>query len=290
VPTPQRRRPSRKFRPTGAVADILGIFDSGLGGLTVLRAVRALLPGEDIVYYADQAHVPYGDRTPDELVQLLAHNVAYLEARGVDAIVMGCNTSCAIAASRGWPATRVPILDLIAAAADDVANSGARRVGVVGTLATVASGAYGRAIHERNPAVAVQEIAAPTLVPLVESGLLSGAIARDAVAAACAKFTAPLDALVFGCTHYPLLDVHFAAVLGDVPRIDPARAQARRAAAFARLPRTPAGHIQYVTTGELEPYRRAVEAMIEPTSDRADFATAPALRLESGDAAALPCR
>ncbi|MBD5654764.1 MAG: aspartate/glutamate racemase family protein, partial [Candidatus Eremiobacteraeota bacterium] len=96
---------------------MLGIFDSGLGGLTVLRHVRARLPNEDIVYLADQAHVPYGDRNEDDLVQLLAHNVAILESDGVDVIVMGCNTTCAVAAVRGWPAARVPILDLIAAAA-----------------------------------------------------------------------------------------------------------------------------------------------------------------------------
>jgi len=253
----------------------------------VLRAVRALLPDEDIVYYADQAHVPYGDRTPDELVQLLAHNVAYLEARGVDAIVMGCNTSCAIAASRGWPATRVPILDLIAAAADDVAASGARRVGVIGTLATVGSGAYGRAIRACDPAIAVQEVAAPALVPLVESGLLSGPIARDAVAAACAKFAAPLDALVLACTHYPLLDAHFASALGDVVRIDPAQAQARRAAAFSGQHGVPGGgHIDYVTTGDLEPYRHAVAAIMQLAAEHATFATAPSLWLKDPNAAA----
>ncbi len=288
---PRRRCRSHKFRPTTAAADILGIFDSGLGGLTVLRAVRALLPGEDIVYYADQAHVPYGDRTPDELVQLLAHNVAYLEACGVDAIVMGCNTSCAIAASRGWPATSVPILDLIAAAADDVANSGARRIGVVGTLATVRSGAYGRAILQRDAAIVVEEVAAPALVPLVESGLLSGPIVHKAVADVCARFSGPLDVLVLACTHYPLLDAHFVAALGDVRRIDPAQAQGRRTAAIMQQQRARGhAHVTYVTTGEVEPYRAAVQAIIGPQTDRARFTTAPPLRLKSRDAAPLPCR
>lgn len=252
--------------------------------------MRALLPDEDIVYYADQAHVPYGDRTPDELVALLAHNVAYLEGRGVDAIVMGCNTSCAIAASRGWPQSRVPILDLIAAAADDVAASRARRVGVIGTLATVGSGAYGNAIRKRDPAITVQEVAAPALVPLVESGLLRGPIAGDAVAAACAKFVAPLDALVYGCTHYPLLDAHFAAALGDVVRIDPAQAQGRRAIAFSRHCVTPGGRqIDFVTTGKMEPYRRAVLAIMNSVTDNVSFTTASALRVTSRHAAALPC-
>ncbi|MBD5606605.1 MAG: aspartate/glutamate racemase family protein, partial [Candidatus Eremiobacteraeota bacterium] len=107
--------------------------------------VRALLPHEDIVFLADQAHVPYGDRRADDLEALLARNVAYLAEAGVDAIVMGCNTTCAVAAERGWPDAGRPILDLIAAAADAVADSGARRVGVLATTATARSGAYGAA-------------------------------------------------------------------------------------------------------------------------------------------------
>lgn len=261
--------------------------------------MRALLPQEDIVYYADQAHVPYGDRSPAELERLLAHNVAYLEGCGVDAIVMGCNTSCAIAASRGWPRCNVPILDLIAAAAAEVARSGARRVGVIGTLATVRSGAYGAAIRHRDSTIAVQEVAAPALVPLVESGRHIGPLARDAVAEACVALRGPLDALVLACTHYPLLDSHFAAVLGDVVRIDPAQAQARRAAAlvkrrpdaaFAQQRRGEGGgRTRYVTTGELAPYRRGVDSILEPAAEHVAFATAPALKLHSADAAALPC-
>ncbi|MDQ2907774.1 MAG: aspartate/glutamate racemase family protein [Candidatus Eremiobacteraeota bacterium] len=260
--------------------------------------MRALLAAEDLVYYADQAHVPYGDRSAAELERLLAHNVAYLEGCGVDAIVMGCNTSCAIAASRGWPRCSVPILDLIAAAADEVAHCGARRVGVIGTLATIRAGAYGDAIRQRDPTIVVQEVAAPALVPLVESGRHIGPLARDAVAAACAQLNGPLDALVLACTHYPLLDSHFAAILADVPRIDPAQAQARRAAAFVQqrasttlappLRAHGSGHIEYVTTGELEPYRRAVEAIVDAPRSHAGFATAAALQLSSPDAAPLP--
>jgi len=263
---------------------VLGIFDSGLGGLTVLRRIRERLPSEDLLYFADQANVPYGDRDPDELVRLLSHNVAYLEARGVDAIVMGCNTSCAIAASRGWPASTVPILDLIAAAADDVAASGARRVGVVGTLATVRSGAYGVAIGRRDASITVREVAAPELVPLVESGLLDGPIVRRAVADVCAQFSGPLDALILACTHYPLLDSHFAAALGDVRRIDPAQAQSRRAAALAAHTNTRGnGHTEYVTTGPLEPYRRAVRALTPGANEDALFVQAAPLQLQSRD-------
>jgi glutamate racemase len=235
-----------------------------------LREVRARLPREDIVYFADQAHVPYGDREPDELRGFLAANFAFLESRGAEAVVMGCNTSCAIAARYGWPATTLHVFDLIDAAADAVVATEARRVGVIATTATATSGAYGdrirarqASVHGRQPAIDVQEVAAPALVPLVESGTLEGPVARVAVAAVCADFELPLDLLVLACTHYPLLDAHFAAVLGgSVTRIDPALAQAERASAFVakRGGETGSGRTFCVTTGGLEPFRKAVEA------------------------------
>lgn len=230
----------------------------------MLRHVRALLPAEDIVYLADQAHVPYGDREEDDLVALLAHNVALLEAEGVDAVVMGCNTTCAVAALRGWPNAGVEIFDLIAAAAHDVAASGATRVGVIGTAATVRFGAYGAAIRALAPQVLVQEVAAPRLVPLVEAGLTRGAAARAAVLEAVAPFRLPLDALVLACTHYPLLEAIFTAALGPAVRlIDPARTQAERALRFrnarsGRATKVGRGSTRFLTTGSLETYRESL--------------------------------
>ncbi len=235
----------------------------------MLRAIRARLPHENLVYLADQAHVPYGDRPASELRRLLADNVAFLERACVDAVVMGCNTSCSVAARYGWPASRVPIFDLIEAAAGAVASSGARCVGVVATTATARSGAYGDAIRARAPQTVVEEVAAPALVPLVEAGVLAGPIARAAVASACARFTQPLEALVLACTHYPLLDPVFGDVLGsEVLRIDPALAQSERAVAFVAS--RGAGHAResgrtrYVTTGPLEPFREALRALVGP--------------------------
>ena len=132
--------------------------------MTVLRQVRALLPLEDIVYFADQAHVPYGERSVEELQSFLRHNLAFLDERGADAIVMGCNTSCAIAMRFGWPDSRARVLDLIDAAAEVVAVSGARRVGIIATNATANSGAYAEALRRRAPEVEVQEVGAPALV------------------------------------------------------------------------------------------------------------------------------
>jgi glutamate racemase len=231
--------------------------------------VRARLPHENIVYLADQAHVPYGDRSEDELVFLLAQNVAFLEAAGVDGIVMGCNSSCAVASRRGWPETSIPILDLIEAAAADVAtktNTG--RIGVIATTATTRTGAYGIAIRRRIPGAAVYEVAAPALVPLVEAGHIAGEAADRAVAEACATLPVSLDVVVLACTHYPLLDASFAKALGPaVLRLDPALVQADRAAAFALCSSAESGRTDYVTTGPVEPYRSAIEALLGPLGE-----------------------
>ena len=209
--------------------------------------------------------MPYGDRDDDDLARLLAHDVAYLEDAGAEAVVMGCNTSCAVAARRGWPSARIPIFDLIAAAATTVASSGAQSVGVIATAATARSGAYGNALRALNPALSVQEVAAPKLVPLVESGLLTGPIARAAVAEALAAFALPIETLVLACTHYPLLDAEFVAVLdAGVTLVDPALAQADAAVRFVRERGTKGGtgRTHFATTGATDAYRSAIEAIL----------------------------
>jgi glutamate racemase len=228
----------------------IGVYDSGLGGLTVLGALRAAGIAEDVIYFADQAHVPYGDKTDDELQVLLRDNLAWLEAQGVDIVAMGCNTSCAVAGRTGWPRTRFrAIEDLITNGAGAFAETAYRSVAVIATAATVRSGAYGNAIRAVAPGIAVAEIAAPALVPLVESNAGDGPAARAAVEAVVAQFPPGVDALVYGCTHYPLLDAHFAALAPGIARIDPAREQAR--AVLARGVRTGAGGVtRYVTNGD----------------------------------------
>lgn len=217
------------------------------------------------MFFADQAHVPYGDRSMPELTELLRANVAFLDRRGADAIVMACNTSCATASLKGWPESRAPIVDLIESAAIAIERAGFKRIGVIATSATARSGAYTKAIHERVPDADVFEVAAPALVPLVEAGKLEGSEPRAAVAAVCAELPRDLDAVVLACTHYPLLDSHFAAVLGEnVTRVDPAIVQAERAAELAteRSYQPGSGTIVCVTSGDLEHFRAAVTATL----------------------------
>lgn len=214
---------------------MLGLFDSGLGGLTVLRRVHESAPHADLFFFADQAHAPYGDRSPADLVRLMQQNLAWLDERRPEAIVMACNTSCAMGDTSGWPRVRAQILDLIDSAADAVERTGLRRIGVIATTATARSGAYGRHIYRRIPDARVVEIAAPALVPLVEAGKLTGDEPRAAVREVCDLLPHDVEAIVLACTHYPLLDDHFAEALGpSVLRIDPALVQAERAAALVR--------------------------------------------------------
>jgi len=244
---------------------VLGIFDSGLGGLTVLQQLRSRLPHHDITYLADQAHVPYGDRTAEELLGYLRDNLAYLNEQGANVIVVACNTSAAIAALHGWPPSGAPVLDLIDNAAQAIGALGAGRIGVVATTVTTRSGAYGKAIRACVPGADVKEVAAPALVPLVEAGSYSGRAVRAAVEEACAQFDRDLDVLVYGCTHYPILDAHFAAALGeDVVRLDPAVAQADATLRFVkeRGIREGRGATHYATTGDPMAFATAVRALL----------------------------
>lgn len=244
---------------------MLGLFDSGLGGLTVLRRVRELLPEHDLLFFADQAHVPYGDRTEGELVHLLHQNVAWLDARGIQAMVMACNTSCAMGERFGWPETRAEILDLIESAAVAVQRAGLSRIGVIATMATARSGAYARKIQSRVPGSRVVEVGAPELVPLVEAGKLYGDEPRAAVQRVCDQLPRDLDGVILACTHYPMLDDHFAAVLGDdVLRIDPALVQAERTFELATRLHVPSGSgaLACFTNGDLDRFRSSLAMLI----------------------------
>ena len=242
---------------------MIGLFDSGLGGLTVLARVREHLPAVDIAFFADQAHVPYGDRTHDDLLRLLRANLAWFDECGVDAIVMACNTSCAIAERYGWPHSRAPVIDLIDSAAIAVERGGFLRVGVVATAATVGAGSYGRTLRARIPGIDAVEVPAPALVPLVEAGRIAGDEPRAAVAEVCSHLPLDLDALVFGCTHYPVLEAHFRAVLGDdIAFVDPALVQAERAGELLGDRANGRGETTYVTSGDEASFKANVARMM----------------------------
>ncbi|MBI4351050.1 MAG: glutamate racemase [Elusimicrobia bacterium] len=214
----------------------IGIFDSGLGGLTVFKELRALLPGEDLVYFGDTARVPYGTKSPEAVLAFSKEITAYLLEKKIKFLIVACNTASSLALEEIRGLSPVPVLGVIEpgveAALKAVPAGG--RVLVTGTSATVNSRAYSRALAAAGPGIKVAEKACPLFVPLVEEGWC----ARPAAAIAAREYLAPFrgkaDVLILGCTHYPLLKKVIARVMGPRTRIvDSALAAAR--AALAQL-------------------------------------------------------
>jgi glutamate racemase len=204
----------------------IGVFDSGLGGLTVVKALIDDLPQESIVYFGDTARVPYGTKSKSTIVKFSLENVEFLLRYGVKCIVIACNTSSSWALPTLRKYFKVPIVGVIRPGAlAAVRQTRNKRVGVIGTSATIASRAYEAAIHRIDPAVKVFSQDCPLFVPLVEAGWLNGPIAR----AVAQRYLAPLkrqriDTLILGCTHYPLLAPTIQEVMGPgVALVDSAR-------------------------------------------------------------------
>ncbi|MGH7984818.1 MAG: glutamate racemase [Candidatus Binataceae bacterium] len=199
----------------------IGVFDSGIGGLTVLKELIARMPGEDFVYLGDTARLPYGTKSSEVIQRYSRENAEFLLAKGIKMLVVACNTSSAVALSEIAGATVVPVVGVIepgAQAAVKASRSG--RIGVIGTEATIASGAYTRAIQTMRPGVEIYTRACPLLVPLVEEGWTDNDIAERTVAHYLSSLKASgIDTLLLGCTHYPLLHGLFERVLGPRVRI-----------------------------------------------------------------------
>ena len=208
----------------------IGVFDSGLGGLTVVRAIRSRLPAESIVYFGDTARVPYGSKSGETVARFASEECEFLCRYDPKLIVVACNTASAAALPVLSRRFRQPILGVIEPGARAAAGGcDGRPIGVIGTERTIASGAYGRAIVRRLPSAKVIEKACPLLVPLVEEGRGP----RDPIVrAALAEYLAPIigarvGTVVLGCTHYPLMKDAIAHVMGpDVALVDSAEAVA----------------------------------------------------------------
>ncbi|MCP4198475.1 MAG: glutamate racemase [Proteobacteria bacterium] len=184
----------------------IGVFDSGLGGLTVVRAIRELLPGEQIIYLGDSARVPYGTRSQSTVVSYARTCAQFLISKRLKMLVVACNTASAVALPTLRQEIGMPVLGVIAAGARAAARTGALRIGVIGTTGTVQSGAYIREIATRMPSCQVYQQPAPLFVPLAEEGWIDG----DVPMLAAMRYLEPLaqakvEVLMLGCTHYPLL-------------------------------------------------------------------------------------
>jgi glutamate racemase len=213
----------------------IGIFDSGVGGLTVLHALLAVLPREHLVYLGDTGRTPYGTKSADAVTRYSVENVEFLASRGVKMLVVACNSASAVALPVLEARFDLPIVGVIEPGARAaVARSASGRVGVIGTEATIASGAYTRALRALAPAVEVYTRACPLLVPLAEEGWVDGPIPRAVAETYLASLgRSGIDTLVLGCTHYPLLKPVIAEVMGaGVTLVDSAEETARTTAAL----------------------------------------------------------
>jgi len=236
VPTPAPAEPATAPEPgagrSGAGAPI-GVFDSGVGGLTVLRAIHAHLPGESTIYLGDTARVPYGPKSPETVRRYAREATDFLIGRGIKALVIACNTATAHAFGTLSKGLDIPVIGVVEPGAREAAAASATGViGVIGTRGTVASGSYERAILAARPDATVRSRACPLFVALAEEGWVTG----DVPELTARRYLAPLldagiDTLVLGCTHYPLLRGLLAEVTGTGVRlVDSAEATARETA------------------------------------------------------------
>jgi len=195
----------------------IGIFDSGIGGLTVLKEIVASLPDENIIYLGDTARVPYGIRSAETVTRYSFENTRFLLSQEIKMLVVACNTVSAIsldAVKKEFPLPVIGVLDPGARAA--IAATTTRKVGVIGTEATISSGAYEKALKRLAPDVEVHSLACPLFVPLAEEGWTD----NDVAALTAEKYLGPLrgmgiDTLVLGCTHYPLLKTVISKAVGS---------------------------------------------------------------------------
>lgn len=194
----------------------IGIFDSGIGGLTVLSRIAARMPGEDVIYLGDTARVPYGTKSADTVVRYARACASVLLARNIKALVVACNTASAFALEALRAELRVPVIGVVepgARAATFCTRHG--RIGVIGTAGTVASGAYPRAIAALAPESQVFCAACPLFVPLAEEGWVEGEVPEGIARKYLAELLEnDIDTLVLGCTHYPLLAPVIQAAAG----------------------------------------------------------------------------
>lgn len=207
----------------------IGIFDSGIGGLTVARSIRRQFPGEDIIYFGDTARVPYGNKSRDTVIRFADEIMAFMEGKNVKTVIVACNTASSLSLEYLKRNYSVPITGVIIPGIKEaVRMTTTGRIGVIGTRSTISSGAYDRALRKTDLPYRLFSASCPLFVPLVEN-----AFTRDKVTYQIAeKYLKPLkakriDTLILGCTHYPLLKTVIGKVMGPVKLIDSSFAVAK---------------------------------------------------------------
>lgn len=203
----------------------IGVFDSGVGGLTVAREIMRQIPNERIVYFGDTARVPYGSKSQDTIIRYSRQIIRFLKTKGVKAIVVACNTASAYALETIRPELDIPIIGVVKPGAKVAAQTTKNgKIGVIGTEGTVKSGIYTEMIHKENSRAEVMGKACPLFVPLVEEGWMKDPVTETVARRYLKPFQeSDIDTLILGCTHYPLLRSMVGQIMGEsVHLVNPA--------------------------------------------------------------------
>ena len=208
----------------------IGVFDSGVGGLTVAREIMRQLPNERIVYFGDTARVPYGNKSPETITRFSRQIVRFLQMQDVKAIVVACNSASACAVSELEKEVELPIIDVVRPGAKTAIGATKNdKIGVIATEATIGSGIYSRYIKENDSDAMVLSKACPLFVPLVEEGLWEDPVTDEIAGRYLAELIdVGIDTLILGCTHYPIIRSTIGRIMGDgVTLVNPAYETAR---------------------------------------------------------------
>lgn len=202
----------------------IGIFDSGVGGLTVLKEVEKLLPQENIIYLGDTARVPYGSKSKSTIIKFSTENILFLLRKRVKLVIIACNTASSLALDYLQNIFSIPIIGVINSGVEKaLAVTEKERISVIGTKSTIESQRYDKEIHQRNPKIKVFSKACPLFVPLVEQGMFSGKIVDDVISLYLKDIRkSNVDTLILGCTHYPMLKESISKYLKDTYIVDSA--------------------------------------------------------------------
>jgi glutamate racemase len=187
----------------------IGIFDSGIGGLTVANAIQKVLPNEELIYFGDTAHLPYGDKSPDSIKYYAIRICQFLMERKCKMIVIACNTASSLAYEtvKDFVGGKVPVINVIDPVVEYVtAKKNLKRIGVIGTKGTIKSDIYAKKLKAKNKKIDVSSLATPLLAPMIEEGFFDNKISRSIIGSYLAsRKLAKIDSLILACTHYPLI-------------------------------------------------------------------------------------
>ena len=260
---------------SGGSAPVIGVFDSGFGGLTVLRELLNLLPGADYLYFGDTARLPYGSKSAETVAKYAISSIRFLEQQGAERLVIACNTATALALDAIRGATTLPVIGVVEPGAERAAQlSKAKKAAVIATEATIASHAYQKALAQRG--IAAAEKACPLLVPLVEEGWIDGPVTEQVVHIylddVFRNGARDADVLVLGCTHYPLIHPLLRRVVpAGVQIVDSAESTAHAVACQITGSSGKTGSLRCFATDSVEKFQRLGSRFLGRALDRVEL-------------------